>query len=61
MARLHSGLAAISSYLLPVAPARHVAHPYGRPAQPSHDFCESSKRAGSATALWHFKEVQQRL
>ena len=62
MASLHvARLAAISSYLFPVAAPRKIPHPNCSPAQFCHHFCQTPERARSSVALWHFKQVQQRL
>ena len=60
MASLHvARLAAISSYLLPVAAPRKIPHPYCRPAQFGHDLWQTSKRARRPLALRDFKQIQQ--
>ena len=57
MASLHvARLAAISSYLLPVAASRQVAHPHRGPAELGHHFCQTSKGARGPIALRDFKQ-----
>ena len=62
MASLHvARLAAISSYLLPVAASRQVPHPNCRPSKLRHNLSESSKRTRRPVALRDLKKIQQRL
>src|SRR5271157_5223964 len=60
MASLHDArLAAISSYLLPVAAARKIAHPYCAPTQLEHHFRQPPKGARSPVALRDLKQIQE--
>ena len=59
MAGLHSRLAAISSYLLPIAAARKVTHPHRGPTEFCHDPRNAPEGAGRPIALWDLKEIQQ--
>jgi hypothetical protein len=52
---------AVPANLFKIAAAGKAADPYCRPAEVRHHLCQTSKRAGGPIALWHFKQVQQRL
>ena len=58
MASLHvARLAAISSYLLPVAAPRKIPHAHGGPTQFRHDPRQSSKGGGGPVALGDLKKI----
>ena len=56
MASLHARLSAVAPHLLLIPASRQIPDPHRRPAQVGHHFRQSSKRARSAIALWHFKQ-----
>src|SRR5262249_23693491 len=58
---LTSRFPTVAAHLLLVAASCQIANSYCTPAQFSHKLRQASKGAGGPVALWHFKQVQQRL
>ena len=62
MASLHvARLAAISSYLLPVAAPRKIPHPHRGPAELGHYSSQTPEDACGPVALGDFEQIQERL
>ena len=56
-----SCFSAVSANLLLVSASRQIPPPNRSPAQFGHHSCQASVGARGAIALWHFKQVEQRL
>src|SRR5262249_51820743 len=61
MASLHARLAAIPSYLFLVSASRQIPDTHGGPPELDRYSRQTLKHSGIPFALWHFKQVQQRL